>query len=57
MKYLADSRIIHGDIAARNILLNSNFQAKITDFGLSRRLNKGSCSVRKSADEISPTWW
>lgn len=57
MKYLADSRIIHGDIAARNILLNSDFQAKITDFGLSRRLNKGSCSVRKFAGEISPIWW
>lgn len=57
MKYLADSRIVHGDIAARNILLNSDFQAKITDFGLSRRLNEGACSVRKSAGEISPIWW
>ncbi|XP_063404382.1 ephrin type-B receptor 3-like [Mytilus trossulus] len=57
MKYLADLRIIHGDIAARNILLNSDFQAKITDFGLSRRLDKGSCFVKKLAGEISPIWW
>ena len=37
MEYLSSKGIIHRDIAARNCLLNSNYDLKISDFGLSRR--------------------
>lgn len=41
MKCLHRHRVIHRDIKAGNILLNSDFHPIITDFGLSKMLNVG----------------
>lgn len=38
MAYLASRGVLHGDLAARNILLCSDKVVKICDFGLSRSL-------------------
>ena len=38
MDFLTNKHIFHGDLAARNIMLTDNLNAKISDFGLSKRL-------------------
>ena len=38
MDFLTGKQIYHGDLAARNILLTESLDAKISDFGLSRRI-------------------
>ena len=38
MEFLSEKNIYHGDLAARNILLDEHLVAKVADFGLSRRL-------------------
>jgi len=39
LKLKLNEQVIHGDIAARNILVFSPMTVKLTDFGLSRRLH------------------
>lgn len=38
MEFLSQRNIYHGDLAARNVLLNEQMIAKVSDFGLSKRL-------------------
>lgn len=40
MEYLASEKVLHGDLAARNVLLCDNKIVKICDFGLARSIQK-----------------
>lgn len=40
MEYLASRKVVHGDLAARNILLSKLNIVKICDFGLARKMSK-----------------
>eukprot|EP00037_Helgoeca_nana_P031582 m.405162 g.405162 ORF g.405162 m.405162 type:complete len:173 (+) comp28426_c0_seq2:401-919(+) len=41
LHYLASRRIVHRDIAARNVLLDSAYTCKVSDFGMSAALAGG----------------
>lgn len=45
-------QIVHGDLAARNIMLTEGLVAKIGDFGLSRVLMTYSNYVRSTQDDV-----
>lgn len=57
MNYLESQHFVHRDLAARNILLASRYQAKISDFGLSRALGAGNSYYQASQGGRWPIKW
>jgi len=55
LTYLITKNILHLDIAARNILLDEWLDAKITDFGRSRKMNPDGFYITN--DSIQPLKW
>ena len=52
MEYLASKNVMHGDLAARNVLISSKktsegevLVAKVADFGLAKQMYESSYSV------------
>ncbi|XP_050735818.1 vascular endothelial growth factor receptor 3-like isoform X2 [Eriocheir sinensis] len=56
MAYLSKRNILHGDLAARNLLLADNNVVKISDFGMSRDIYKDNV-YRKQRDALMPVKW
>lgn len=48
--------MLHGDLAARNVLLADDNVVKIADFGLSRQVYKN-CNYQKQGQEALPVKW
>ncbi|SPP79789.1 blast:Platelet-derived growth factor receptor alpha [Drosophila guanche] len=56
MDYLSSKKVLHGDLAARNILLCEDNVVKICDFGLARSMYRGD-NYKKSESGKLPIKW
>ncbi|XP_063605609.1 vascular endothelial growth factor receptor 3-like [Penaeus indicus] len=56
MEYLAFKKVLHGDLAARNILLSEKNVVKISDFGLAKDIYKNK-NYQKSKNAPLPVKW
>ncbi|XP_051172490.1 vascular endothelial growth factor receptor 1-like isoform X2 [Leptopilina boulardi] len=56
MEYLSERKVLHGDLAARNILLAENNIVKICDFGLAKTMYKDN-NYKKKGDALLPIKW
>jgi hypothetical protein len=56
MEYLESKNIMHGDLAARNVLVGEHFVAKISDFGLSKQMYYNQ-DYKKSNRRLIPWAW
>jgi len=56
MDYLASKQVMHGDLAARNVLVGDNYSAKITDFGLSKLMYYNQGYKKTERNRIPWAW-
>ena len=62
MQFLSKNKIMHGDLAARNILMDDNLivnecpVAKVADFGLSKKLNDYAIYEKESREFVPWRW-
>ncbi|XP_026326483.1 vascular endothelial growth factor receptor 1 isoform X4 [Hyposmocoma kahamanoa] len=56
MEYLASRKVLHGDLAARNILLADDNVVKICDFGLARSIYKNDEYQKKENSPLPVKW-
>lgn len=56
MAHLASKQVVHADLATRNVLLNGNEEAKISDFGLSRRMYNYKSYVKQQQEPLPWKW-
>ncbi|XP_044010265.1 vascular endothelial growth factor receptor kdr-like [Aphidius gifuensis] len=56
MEYLSKKKVLHGDLAARNILLAQNNIVKISDFGLAKNLYRDGIYKKKGNAPLPVKW-
>ncbi|KAL6057428.1 CLL4A clavata1-like receptor S/T protein kinase protein [Balamuthia mandrillaris] len=56
MMHLHAERILHCDLAARNVLLTGNLEAKVSDFGMARVLREGQAQHQTNSNEGPVRW-
>lgn len=54
--YLASKKVLHGDLAARNVLLTEDDVVKICDFGLAKSLHKN-LDYKRTKPTLLPIKW
>ncbi|XP_050544021.1 vascular endothelial growth factor receptor 1 isoform X2 [Daktulosphaira vitifoliae] len=57
MDYLASRKILHGDLATRNVLLAEDNIVKICDFGFAKTMYNSENYKKKSAKDLLPVKW
>ncbi|EFX67214.1 hypothetical protein DAPPUDRAFT_130278 [Daphnia pulex] len=55
MEFMADKNVLHGDLAARNVLLADHGVVKVADFGMARKMKNH--DYKKNGDELMPVKW
>jgi proto-oncogene tyrosine-protein kinase Ret len=56
MAYLAEIKLVHRDLALRNVLLADGKVCKISDFGLTRDVYEDDAYLKKSKDRVPVKW-
>ncbi|CAL8147207.1 unnamed protein product [Orchesella dallaii] len=56
MNFIAEKGVVHGDLSARNVLLDKHLTCKITDFGLSKKLYQYQIYTTKQKVELPWRW-
>ena len=56
MAYLEENHMVHGDLAARNVLVENARNVKITDFGLSKSLDVGESGYKAEQGKVPVRW-
>lgn len=56
MAYLAEIKLVHRDLALRNVLLAEGKVCKISDFGLTRDVYEDDAYLKKSKDRVPVKW-
>jgi len=57
LKAIHDAGICHRDLKPQNLLLNSKFELKITDFGLSKMFEEKDGKDAKNKKRVMKTWY
>ncbi|KAK2152709.1 hypothetical protein LSH36_321g08000 [Paralvinella palmiformis] len=56
MRYLSDLKLVHRDLATRNLLVATGKIIKISDFGLTRDIYEGDAYLKRSKGRIPVKW-
>lgn len=53
---MSEHRLVHGDVAARNVLIGSGLSARVSGLGAAFRGGRVDSAVRRGAAEVPLKW-